>query len=104
MHDHAPVSLDFNYLCGKDQSGLGTYTSEGINKLCEAVKASPTLTSLRCVPHSLPLLFVQRPMNVCTFPALGSLAFNNLTDRGKDMSGMLKLAEALPQSKLTSIK
>ena len=43
-------------------------------------------------------------MNFCTFPAPGSLASNNLTYRGKDMSGMLKLAEALPQSKLTSIK
>ena len=33
-----------------------------------------------------------------------SLADNNLTNRGKDMSGVLKLAEALPQSKLENLK
>ena len=33
-----------------------------------------------------------------------SLAENNLTNRGEDMSGVLKLAEALPLSKLQSLK
>ena len=32
-----------------------------------------------------------------------SLAFNRLTNGGEDMSGVLKLAEALPQSKLESL-
>ena len=35
---------------------------------------------------------------------LRSLEGNNLTNDGNDMSGMLKLAEALPQSKLESLK
>ena len=33
-----------------------------------------------------------------------SLANNNLTNQGKDMSGILKLAEALPHSQLTSLR
>ena len=32
------------------------------------------------------------------------MAGNFLTNNGKDMSGVLKLAEALPQSKLESLK
>ena len=34
---------------------------------------------------------------------LCSLANNNLTYFGHDMSGVLKLAEALPQTKITSL-
>ena len=30
-------------------SGSGTYTAEGINKLCKSLKGS-SITSLRCVP------------------------------------------------------
>ena len=41
-----------NQLCGLDSSGNGTYTAEGINKLCESLKTS-SITSLRC---ALPLL------------------------------------------------
>ena len=37
-----------NQLCGLDHNGRGTYTAEGINKLCEALKVS-SVTSLRCV-------------------------------------------------------
>ena len=33
-----------------------------------------------------------------------SLAFNDLTNDGEDISGVLKLAEALPQSQLQSLK
>ena len=45
---------------------------------------------------------MHRPVNIRT--TLGSLKDNDLTNRGKDMSGVLKLAEAVPQSKLTSLK
>ena len=39
------------------------------------------------------------------FSALArSLDGNNMTDYGKDMSGILKLAEALPHSQLTSLR
>jgi len=35
-----------NELCGLDEWGQGTYTSEGITKLCEALKGS-AVTGLR---------------------------------------------------------
>ena len=44
------------------------------------------------------------PARSLILPSLRSLAGNNLTNAGKDMSGVLKLAEALPQSKLQSLK
>ena len=55
------------------------------------------------------ILRLQGPLNTFTSsaPTLTlphSLAENNLTNRGQDMSGVLKLAEALPQSKLQSLK
>ena len=40
-------SLGNNQLCGLDYMGDGTYTSEGITKLCEALKGS-AVTSLKC--------------------------------------------------------
>ena len=33
-------SLGGNQLCGLDRSGNGTYTAEGITKLCEVLKGS----------------------------------------------------------------
>ena len=36
-----------NTLCGVNKDGIGTYTAEGINVLCEALKGS-AITSLRC--------------------------------------------------------
>ena len=40
-------SLALNQLCGLDSNGNGTYTTEGITKLCEAVQGS-AVTSLKC--------------------------------------------------------
>ena len=40
-------SLANNHLCGIDSRGRGTYTAEGITKLCEALKGS-AVTSLEC--------------------------------------------------------
>ena len=40
-------SLSTNELCGLDQYGNGTYTAEGITKLCEGLKGS-AVTSLKC--------------------------------------------------------
>ena len=43
-----PCSLDNNRLCGINPSnGEGTYTAEGITKLCEGLKGS-AVTSLKC--------------------------------------------------------
>ena len=36
-----------NQLCGLDRWGAGTYTAEGITKLCEGLKGS-AVTSLKC--------------------------------------------------------
>ena len=48
---HCLGSLAGNALCGrfKDYDGYerGTYTAEGINALCEALKSATTLTSLK---------------------------------------------------------
>ena len=64
-------SLANNHLCGLDEDGEGTYTAEGITKLCEGLKGS-AVTSLKCAaPPSLrPLtrLFSHR------FPTCPSLA------------------------------
>ena len=45
--------LGNNQLCGVDSYGDGTYTAEGITKLCEALKGS-AVTSLKCAatPHA----------------------------------------------------
>ena len=71
-------SLAKNQICGVDDRGQGTYTVEGINALCDAIKSATTLTSL-------------------------NLDKNQLTNSGLDMSAILKLAEALPHSQLTSL-
>ena len=39
--------LGNNQLCGVDRRGIGTYTAEGITKLCEGLKGS-AVTSLKC--------------------------------------------------------
>ena len=40
-----------NQLCGLETDGEGTYTAEGITKLCEALKGS-AMTSLKCAAPS----------------------------------------------------
>ena len=40
-------SLGDNALCGVNEHGGGTYTTEGILKLCEGLKGS-AVTSLKC--------------------------------------------------------
>ena len=54
-------------------------------------------------PHTL--CWGQRPVNICTFPSL-SLDDNELTGSifSPDMSGILKLAEVLPNTQLTSLR
>ena len=44
---HSLGSLGDNELCGVTTSGSGTYTTEGITKLCEGLKGS-AVTSLEC--------------------------------------------------------
>mmetsp|Transcript_74821 Transcript_74821/g.206396 ORF Transcript_74821/g.206396 Transcript_74821/m.206396 type:complete len:314 (-) Transcript_74821:2007-2948(-) len=70
-------NLDNNALCGVDKYGSGTYTIEGITALCEGIKQS----------------------NVQSL----SLADNNLTNYGEDMSGVIAIAAALKDSKITDL-
>ena len=54
-------SLASNQLCGIDGRGRGTYTAEGITKLCEALEGS-AVTSLRCAATPKCLLLCQCPL------------------------------------------
>ena len=58
-------SLANNQLCGLDHRGRGTYTTEGITKLCEALKGS-AVTSLECAARPERLIFCQRPLTLHT--------------------------------------
>ena len=100
-------SLDGNMLCGINEFGRGTYSAEGINKLCESLKTS-SITSLRCAdtfPCSRALR-VSRPAEHLHLSytyqrlvACGSIGNNNL-----GVEGGKAFAEALPKSSLTSLK
>ena len=59
-HAYCLGSLASNRLCGLDECGDGTYTAEGINKLCEGLKGSAVTPeySLSC----------QRPLTPLTAP------------------------------------
>ena len=58
-------SLANNALCGLDGRGNGTYTAEGITKLCEALKGS-AVTSLECAATPKCSLSCQRPLTLRT--------------------------------------
>ena len=49
-------SLEDNQLCGVDWEGKGTYTADGITKLCEALKGS-AVTTLECAHAQRVLAF-----------------------------------------------
>ena len=49
-----------NELCGLDDDGRGTYTAEGITKLCEGLKES-SVTSLKCAAAPRVFAFVSAP-------------------------------------------
>ena len=54
--------MNRNDLCGLDQDGNGIYTTEGITKLCEALKGSG-VTSLKCAAaQERSLLWKRRPV------------------------------------------
>ena len=55
-------SLADNQLCGLDYRGNGTYTAEGITKLCEGLKGS-AVTSLKCAARPGVFAFVSAPID-----------------------------------------
>ena len=95
-----------NQLCGVNYHGQGTYTTEGITKLCEALKES-SVTSLKCATTPV-FAFVLAPTD--TPPSLGSLAQNELCGIGFDGFGtytakcITRLCECLMGSAVTSLK
>ena len=56
-----------NLLCGIDEYGRGTYTTEGITKLCEGLKES-NVTSLGCAPPYEVVALVSTPIDNLSFP------------------------------------
>jgi hypothetical protein len=100
-HSHL-CSLGGNQLCGLDNHGRGTYTSEGITKLCEGLKGS-AVTSLEyaaalCSP------FCQRPLTRYSLtiptphPSLDSLYHNHIGDKGASA-----LAAILKETQITNL-
>ena len=66
-----------NQLCGINRRGQGTYTTEGITKLCEGLKGS-AVTSLRCADAPKRSPFCQRPLTlVMTSLSRARSLFNN---------------------------
>ena len=68
-------SLGHNQLCGLDRMGDGTYTSEGITKLCKALKGS-AVTSLKCAAAPECSLSCQRPLTL-PLPTFAAWATTN---------------------------
>ena len=57
-----------NQLCGLNRYGDGTYTTDGITKLCEGLKES-AVTSLKCAAARVfAFLCCQRPLTLCHSP------------------------------------
>ena len=92
-----------NQLCGLDLEGDGTYTAEGITKLCEGLKGS-TVTSLKCAAPP-PSAFMSAPIDTptlspfLTLPLARSLGGNAI---GKE--GITVLAAILKETEITELK
>jgi len=95
LHYHAG-SLASNQLCGLyyDEYGyvMGTYSTEGITKLCEGLKGS-SLTSLECAATPTCSYFCQRPLTPLS-THLCSHA-RSLSENGLGSEGGAALAEGL---------
>ena len=96
-------SLAANQLCGLDRFGNGTYTADGITKLCEGLKGS-AVTSLECAATSCSLL-CQRPLTrpysltVSILPLACSLGGNDIGDEA-----VTALAAVLKETQITNLK
>ena len=102
-------SLGDNQLCGTgiNWEGKGTYTADGITKLCEALKGN-VVTTLECAHAPRVLAFLSMPID--TPPILGSLAGNELCGLDSDgrgtytAEGIIKLCDGLKGSSVTSLE
>ena len=97
-------SLAENQLCGINWRGQGTYTSEGITKLCEGLKES-AVTSLKCAatPECPP--FCQRPLTPHGCTPTSDPTPRSLKDNKLGPEGGAAIAEGLKgNSTLQSLK
>ena len=91
-------------LCSIGRNAIGV---EGASALAAVLKETQ-ITNLRCAAAP-ECPFCQRPLTLVMshhphpFPCC-SLSNNNLTNFGRDMSGLLKLVEILPQTKIESLE
>lgn len=91
-------------LCGMDKYGGGTYTSEGIDAMCEALKGNRTLNSLsyasqRLEPSTAVQLAVELLAHVWCPSVAISLAGNHL-----GFIGGKSIAAALDQTQITYLR
>ena len=77
-------SLGNNQLCGLDERGRGTYTAEGITKLCDGLKGSGVTLLERAAAPSVRLLSAPRdtPQPPPLLPHARSLSGNRLGPEG----------------------
>ena len=81
---------------------------EGASALAAILKET-MISNLECAAAQWCSLLCQRPLTLVMshhphpFPCC-SLSNNNLTNFGRDMSGLLKLVELLPQTKIESLE
>ena len=98
-------SLAHNQLCGLNRYGQGTYTADGITKLCDGLKGS-AVTSLKCAAPSSGSSLCQRPLTrhyslTVSHPAPRSysLGYNNIGAKGAT-----ELAAILNKTEITNLK
>jgi len=99
------LSLDNNRLCGVDNRGWGTYTIEGITALCEGIKQSG-IRSLSLAGNDLRKEGAEIVANaIVNMPQLTHLnmANNNLTNGGRDLSGVEAIAAALLNTQISHL-
>ena len=95
-------SLAKNELCGVTFLGSGTYTTEGITKLCEALKGS-AVTSLKCAAAPRVLVSVSAPIDTPHHQPHSSA--RSLRSNSLGPKGAAALAEGLKgNSKLQSLE
>ena len=101
-------SLVDNQLCGVDRYGNGTYTTEGITKLCKGLKGS-AVTSLECAAPECSL-FVSAPVDTAVFTAsrLSSNSIGGYYNKDDEFvantEGIIALCEGLKGSAVTSLE
>jgi hypothetical protein len=109
MRFHTVHSLANNSICREGNM-------EGLNAFIEALKQMPQLVSLKCVSSRTPTArfammcdsghchISETTRRAHSRPFAHSLAGNNLTNLGRDMSGVKALAAALKDSQIVNLK